>query len=83
MIPSHMVQMRGGVLVKAISDNMGTVRMAQTSSMMPRRPTKSCNQHNIRPQRQPPPFGMIHDATRIRILTMRHPATVMRTSAQT
>lgn len=77
-----MVQMRGGMLVKAKIVNTGSVKMAQSSRMIPRRPTKSCNQHNVRPQRRAPPFIMIHDGTRIRILTMRHPATVVKTSAQ-
>lgn len=44
MIPRLMVQMRGGMFVKAKTVNTGTMRMVQTSRMMPRRPTKSCNQ---------------------------------------
>lgn len=53
----HIVEKRGGMLVKAKMADTGSMRMVEASSMMPRRPTKSWNEHNGRAQRWAPPLN--------------------------
>lgn len=81
-MPSPMVPVRGGMLVKARTVSRGSVRMAHTSRMMPRRATKSCKQRSGRPQRLARPVAVTGHGVHMAVLTMRHPATVVKTSPQ-